>query len=173
MESNSKPRANRAIAKYRQITIHAVRACATFSAASAFHFAGYPIFANNLAKHILRKEYHLVDQYRFIMDMFNKNEYIDDGLRKQLYFTKIKKPKQWNPLADSKKSVISIITVQSDDGKQDHALAIVGDVIFDANLKYGLELNKDGLNEACSSDTRNCKFSYVLCGLLFNKIIKK
>ena len=85
---------NLPLTKYRQSDLHGSRACVTFSAASALHHVGFPVFAKNLAnKFITSPNYHMI-QYKYIMDMYYMNDCIDIGLRRKIYFIKIKNPKK-------------------------------------------------------------------------------
>ena len=81
--------------------------------------------------------------------------------------------KDFNVLQDATKYWLCVLVLWSDDGKQDHAIAIANGWLFDSNFKKALELTIENLDECCSSDDHKCKFAGITGGWLVTCNISK
>ena len=77
---------------------------------------------------------------------------------------KIKKKKFFDPLNPPETYLMCVVGVRSEDGKADHAITIVNQWIFDANLEKALPLTKASLDVCCSTDDRNSQYVGVVHG---------
>jgi hypothetical protein len=51
-----------------------------------------------------------------------------------------------------KQDILYLACIWSNDGKEDHCIAVYGDWIFDSNFPKALRLTKDSLDLCCSSE---------------------
>ena len=63
----------------------------------------------------------------------------------------------WSILQNDNNRLVSVI-LEGSDGKRDHAITLVGDLLFDSNFEFAVTLCKDTLDLCCSTDIQDNEF---------------
>jgi hypothetical protein len=152
------------ILKYYQPPGHYFRECLGLSAASALVFNGYENYAEKMAhlsSNILKPQEYGIrkeDIFCFLHGVLMHKSLCTREERRELCISKVRKPSKWDPLNNTDKYMVAVLTLVSSDGSMDHAISISKNIIFDANFKQGLQLSKENLDRCCSSESTQCQF---------------
>ena len=76
---------------------------------------------------------------------------------------------RWDILNNAPNHLVSVVLLGSD-GKKDHSVAVVGDLLFDSNFEFAVKLCKDTLDLCCSTDTTNSFFKDYVCACDFPQL---
>ena len=145
--------------QYRQVLSRNCldRSCVLKAAASCLFYLGYKRISFTLTND-LHKGHKMEVGFEFFQTMLQP-DHLTANEKRELQFMKLK-PRyihSWQILEDSKKYIMSLIGLLSDDGKTDHAVAVAGDWIFDSNFPCALPLTQDSLDKCCSDVSRRSK----------------
>jgi hypothetical protein len=66
-----------------------------------------------------------------------------------------------------------VVSLEADDGGTQHAVTIVGKLIFDANCVKALPLCQEALDHCCSTDTKKSRFKRIYHGYQFKEDDRK
>jgi len=66
----------------------------------------------------------------------------------------------------------TVVALEATDGGTQHAITVVGKLVFDSNCQKALPLNKATLDYCCSSDESKSTFMRVLKGIRFQETKK-
>jgi len=67
----------------------------------------------------------------------------------------------------------TVVSLEAEDGGTQHAITVVGKIIFDSNCERGLPLNRESLDYCCSSDEMEGVFRKVFTGYRFLEPMQK
>ena len=67
----------------------------------------------------------------------------------------------------------AVVSLEAEDGGTQHAITVVGRIIFDSNCQRGLPLTRESLNYCCSSDEMKGVYKKVYTGYRFSEPAQK
>ena len=138
------------------------RTCLLKACASALYYLNEKELANKIFRHTNEKN-HLLTGFNFVRNTFQEEARTAGGY--QVAGCK----KNFDVLNDSPKYWLCLLGLHGSDGKVDHAIAIAGGWIFDANFESALKLSNKNLDLCCSSSESKSRFGGVTKGWLVTK----
>jgi hypothetical protein len=93
----------------------------------------------------------------------------EDCQKFDVCFWKKSQTKKIDLLKVNEEVLLGVYSIQSTDGKTDHAICVVGRWIFDSNFKHALPLNKESLTLCSSSNDRKTDFVRVVFAVILRK----
>ena len=132
------------------------------AASSAFRHLGYVTLASAIdtAGQNRDRTLHALASVREIVQRADK--------RKRIEIIKaVSRKRRFDPLQEAQNYAVCVIGLRSADGKGDHAVALAGGMIFDANMTRAMPMTQENLDYCCSTDLSQSKFVADTRGWLF------
>ena len=144
--------------------------CLMSSFASALHYVG----TTDSNKQVLKEMAHAIHDKRHELmnqtDTWKRFHKTLQEIHPYLAYRKIKRNKsQWNILQNEKDRIVCVL-LNGEDGKKDHSITLVGDLLFDSNFEYAVKLCKQTLDLCCSTDIQNIAFVDYVCACDFPQL---